>query len=281
MSNIILKDITKIYGESIALIDINLTFLENKIYALLGRNGAGKSTMLNIISNRVVPNCGEVFWGDVPLRENDEAQSNIYCMSEAAMFQGSLKFEKVLEISKTFYPNLDIEYAENLCRLFDLDKKKRLSSFSTGYTSIYKIILALSSGAAAVFLDEPILGLDANHRELFYQELLSRYMEKPATYIISTHLIEEAAKFVERAVIIKEGRIIADETVDDLTKNIYVISGTKGDVDEYVSDKEIFGESSMGGLKSVYIKGSLPNNIPSRLEASKPELQQLFIKMTQ
>lgn len=280
MSDIILKNVTKLYGKTAALMDMSVTFRENTIYALLGRNGAGKSTMLNIITNRVPASHGEVFWGDKLLTENDEALRNIYCMSENNIFPENVTVMKTMEITKLFYPSFDTEYAYALSERFGLDKKKRLRSLSTGYASISKIVLALASGAQAIIFDEPVLGLDVNHREMFYSEMLTRYMDKPSTYIISTHLVEEAARLVERAVIIKNGRLVTDSTVEELMAGVYTVSGAKNDVEEYVKDKSRFGEASIGGLKTVYVRGECPASPPERLEIGKPELQQLFIHLT-
>ena len=281
MSDITLKSVTKLYGQNAALMDVSLTFQDKMIYTLLGRNGAGKSTLLGIMSNRVIPSCGEVLYGELPISENDEALKNIYCMSDVDIFSRDLRFSDAIDITRIFYPETDKEYALKLCEKFSLDPRKRLLSLSTGYKSIGKSILALASNAEAILLDEPVLGLDANHRERLYAELLDKYINRPALYIISTHLVEEAAKLVERAVIIKDGRLLTDSTVEELCGSAYTVTGAKDRVDEYVQDKEFFGETVMAGLKSVYVKGKLPEKLPPQLEAGKPELQQLFIHMTE
>ena len=81
-------------------------------------------------------------------------------------------------------------------------------TLSTGYKSIFKLVLALSVNVPYLFLDEPVLGLDANHREMFYRILLEKYIEEPFTIVISTHLIEEVASVIEHVVILKDGKIV-------------------------------------------------------------------------
>lgn len=279
MNGIEIKGLTKIYGKNTALDNANLTFEENKIYGLLGRNGAGKSTMLNLISNRIFATSGEIYIDGEPSVENDKALSKIYCMSEKNLIPGGFKFKKAIEVTALFYPDFDKDYAYELAKKFDLDVKKKMISFSTGYNSIAKIILALASNAKYVFFDEPVLGLDPNHRELFYKELLEKYINDGGTFIISTHLIEECANILEKVVVIKEGKIIADKTTEELLETAYTVSGKAAAVDEYCRGKEVMGSDAIGGLKSAYIKGK-PENVPEGLEVSKASLQNLFVQMT-
>ena len=102
-----------------------------------------------------------------------------------------------------------------------MDTRKKAVTLSTGYKSIFKIILALSLDVPYLLFDEPVLGLDANHRELFYKLLLESYGEKPKTILIATHLIEEIAHVIEHIVIIKRGEILRDEPVETLLESGY------------------------------------------------------------
>lgn len=279
MNGIELKGLTKNYGKVCALDNVSLTFEKNKIYGLLGRNGAGKSTMLNLISNRIFPTSGDISIDGERSVENDKALGKIYCMSEKNLLPKNMRFKNAIELTKIFYPDMDVDYAYKLCEKFELEPKKKLSSFSTGYSSIYKIILALSCNADYVFFDEPILGLDANHRELFYKELLQKYIDNGGTYIISTHLIDECANLFEKVIIIKEGKVIIDNDTEELLAQAYTVSGSGVLVDEYCKGKEVIGSDAIGGLKSAYIKGA-PENVPEGLEISKASLQNLFVQIT-
>ena len=132
-----------------------------------------------------------------------------------------------------------------------------------------------------MFFDEPVLGLDAHHRDLFYRELINRYSEKPTTYIISTHLIEEAADIIEKVVILKEGRLIADEDTETLLSQGYSVSGSASAVDEFCKGKKLLGEDTLGGLKTAYVLGKCnKDEATGYIEISKLDLQKLFIQMT-
>ena len=279
MRGIELKNLTKHYKDTKALEDVTLTIEYGKVYGLLGRNGAGKSTMVNLISNRIFPTSGEIFVDGEPSIENDSALRKIFTMSEHNLLPVDKKFKDAVKIVSMFYPDFDKDYAFRLAQMFELDVKKKLMSLSTGYSSIAKLIIALASGADYIFFDEPVLGLDANHRELFYRLLIERYAETGSTFIISTHLIDECANLIEKAIIIDKGRLVTADDTERIMENSYTVTGPAELVDKYIAGKTVVGSDTVGGIRSAYVKGK-PENVPQGLEISKASLQSLFIQMT-
>ncbi len=280
MSQIVVKNLTKRYGATTALDNVSLTIEEGKIYGLLGRNGAGKSTLLNLITNRIFPTEGEVTIDGQPVVENDAVLGKVYCMSEQPLYPDSMTVRDVFKWTRVFYPDMDVEYARQLAAKFKLNTGKKLKALSTGYTSIYKIIAALSCNAPVMLLDEPVLGLDANFRDLFYRELISIYSEKPRTIVISTHLIEEAAEVIEHVFIIKNGRVIMDDTTQNVLTAGYTVTGPAARVDAFTTGRQVLGSDTLGGIKSAYLLGSLDSEVPDGVEVSRMKLQNLFIHLT-
>jgi len=281
MSGIEVRNATKNFGNVHALSDVTVHFEENKIYGLLGRNGAGKSTLLNVITGRIFADGGEVLVDGEPSLENDQALGKIYMMSEKNYYPESMKIRDVFAWTKEFYPDFDTAYAVRLAERFELNIDKKVRSLSTGYSSIFKLITALSTNARYIILDEPVLGLDANHRDLFYKILIEKYSENPSTVIISTHLIEEAAGVIEHVIIIKDGKVIRDESREELMAKGYTATGAAGAVDQFTADKNLLGTDILGGLKTAYILGKLDRAaVPDGIEISKMDLQRLFIQLT-
>lgn len=275
------KNVSKSFGSTCALGGVSINLEENRIYGLLGRNGAGKTTLLNIITNRIFADEGEVLVDGLSSMENDEALSKIYMMGEKNYYPDNMKIKEIFRWTKEFYPSFDMDYAKKLADLFELNLSKNVKSLSTGYNSIFKVIIALSVNTAYVLLDEPVLGLDANHRDLFYKLLIEKYSSHPATYVISTHLIEEVSNIIEDVIIIKKGKIIKNETREELMSVGYTVSGMASLVDEFIKGKEVIGTDSIGGLKSAYIMGQIiRTDIPKGLEITKMDLQKLFVQLT-
>lgn len=281
MSKIEVRDLTKSYGKTTALNNVSVTFKENCIYGLLGRNGAGKSTLLNIISGRTFADSGEVLIDGVNASGNDSALGKVHLMSEQLLYNPSLKVKDMFRTASFYYPDFDMEYALKLCSEYELDTNRKLSKLSTGYRTIAKAVNALACGAPIVFFDEPVLGLDANHRDLFYKHVVNRYSEHPATFVISTHLIEETAGIIERAVVIQKGELLLDNDVEEVRSMGYSVSGKAADVDSFAKGRELMGEDVLGGLKTVYIKGQLSEEeLPDGLTAEPMNLQNIFIHLT-
>ena len=280
MSVITIKNITKNFKDVVALDDFSVTFEENKIYGLLGRNGAGKSTLLNLMTNKIFPTSGEILIDGENVLENDKALSKMFCMCDKNLYPESFKIKQAFKWTKEFFPDFDTDYANELAKKFGLNLKKTIKGLSTGYNSIFKLILALSANTPIVLFDEPVLGLDANHRDMFYKELIKNYSENPRAIIISTHLIEEVSNIIEDVVIIKNGKKILDDSVQNVLAKGYSVSGAGDNVDAFIKNKEIIGVDILGGLKIAHIIGNVDNNIPNNLEVTKLDLQRMFIQLT-
>lgn len=281
MSAIKVEKISKSFGPVQAVQDVSVTFEENKIYALLGRNGAGKSTLLNLITGRHFSDAGKISIDGEVIVENDRQLRKIFMMSEKNLYPVGMKVGEALSFTQSFYPLFDMEYAKSLAARFELRTDKKIKTLSTGYQSIFKMIAALSTNAPFILLDEPVLGLDANHRDLFYKVLVEKFAEGKSTIIISTHLIEEAASVVEHVVIIKNGKIIRDEDRDTLLANAYMVTGLASEVDEFTAGRTLLGSDQLGGMKTSYMLGTFTKSeVPEHVEITRMDLQRLFIQLT-
>lgn len=282
MNAIQIKNITKRYKDVTALDDVSFSFEFGKIYGFLGRNGAGKTTLINIIANRIFADQGEILIDGIPAKENMGVHEKIFCMSEADLYDRDLKVKDHFKWTNRFYTDFDLKKAFELSKKFNLDTNKRFKALSKGYQSIFKLIIALSLNVPYVIFDEPVLGLDANHRELFYSLLLKEFENNERTLIIATHLIEEVSNIVEEVVLIDKGKILVQETVEELLEKGYSVSGAAQEVDHYCVGRNVIGYDELGGLKVAYILGEktvLPQE--SNLQITAMNLQKLFVKMTE
>lgn len=282
MSKIEVRNVTKRYGGVVALDNVTLTLEGDKIYGLLGRNGAGKTTLLNILSNRIFPDEGCALIDGLPAMENDGAQAMLYMMAEKDYYPEGMRVKDVFLWTSRFYEGrFRMDYAQSLLDAFGLDPRKKVKQLSTGYRSIYKIITALALTTPVLLLDEPVLGLDANHRELLYRTIVSNYADSPRTIVISTHLIEEVSSLIEEVVIVKQGRVIRQAPYEELLASGHTVSGPAGAVDAYVSGRHLLGMDTLGGLKTAYVLGKADrDSVPPQLEITKLDLQKLFIQLT-
>ena len=282
MNAIEIKNVSKRYKDVTALDDVSLSFEYGKIYGFLGRNGAGKSTLINIMANRIFADQGEISIDGLQGKENMEIHEKLYCMSETDLYDSGLRVRELFKWSARFYDSFDLKKAYEIAEKFNLNTNKKLKTLSKGYQSIFKLTVALSLDVPYVVFDEPVLGLDANHRELFYDLLLEDYEANQRTIIIATHLIEEVANIIEEEVVIDQGKILLQETTEALMDKGYCVSGIAEEVDGYCEGKNVIGYDELGNLKLAYVLGEreeLPSG--SNLQLSNMNLQKLFVKLTE
>ncbi len=280
MSSIKVNHLVKHFGDIKAVDNLSITFEDWKIYGLLGRNGAGKTTLLNIMTNRIFADSGSVIVNNESVLHNNTSLSNIYLMGEKTYYPTSMRVSEAFNWTKSFY-SFDSDYATILAEKFQLNTKSKIGKLSTGYTSIFKIIIALAVDVDFIIFDEPVLGLDAYHRDLFYKLLLKSYADRPRTFIISTHLIEEVSSIIENVIIIDKGSIIRNESCEELLKTGYTATGSVSNIDKFIAGKNVIDTDTFGNLKSAYILDSeIPPKNVENIEITSLDLQKLFIKLT-
>jgi len=283
-TDIILKthNICKSYGTIEALKNINLQLEDKKIYGLFGRNGAGKTTFLNIITSRIFADSGNVTYLGQDIFENPGIITGDSCyMPEKHYFPARFRVRELLSLGKMSFPNFDKPYADKLCRIFKLNTSQKYGELSRGYQSIFRIVLGLAANTALTIFDEPVLGLDAVSRDQFYSELIEQFSENPRLFIISTHLIEESADLFNEAIIIKDGEIIRHTSVEELLSHAFYVSGLKIRVDEFVKNRRVIGSQTVNNMKMAVVEGNLNDEEPSSgLQFFPLTIQKLFIHLT-
>lgn len=275
-----IKEVSKIYGKNIILDNVSINIEPQKIYGLLGNNGAGKSTLLNIINNRIFSTTGKVELSGESIFDNEKSLNKIYLMSEDDLYPSKLKINSLFKLTEKFYGEFDWDLAHRMLEEFELNPYKHLNKLSTGYRSITKLIVALCVPCDYIFLDEPVLGLDANHREMFYNFLLDTYQERLRTFVISTHLIEEISNLLERVIILDKGKIIDDNELEQLLYEAYVLSGAANEIEDLLKDVQVLDKEVLGGATTVYIKGYITRKSLGNIKVTPMSLQDYFKKVT-
>ena len=251
------EHITKVYGGREVLKDVSLTLEPGKIYGLIGRNGAGKTTLLSILTAQNPATKGTVSVDGEPVWENRKALEKL-CFSRelnvgAESGIAAIKVKEYLRIAATYYADWDKDMEQRLMALFELDGKKILGKLSTGMLSLVTIIGAMCSRAPSTLRDEPVAGLDVVAREQFYKLLLEEYAATGRTFVISTHIIEEAADVLEEVIIIHEGHVLLVEDTQALLERVRYVSGKADEVDAAVAGLEVHHPETLGRSKGVTV----------------------------
>ncbi len=282
MSVISFDAVTKRYGDITALDAVSVDLSENTIHGLLGRNGAGKSTMMQIATGQSFASSGAVrVFGENPV-ENERVLDRVCFISENQRYPDSFKVRHVLQSGRTVFDGWDQDLADALVADFGLRPAQPVKKLSRGQRSAVGVIVGLASRAKITFFDEPYLGLDAVARQLFYDRLLSDYAEHPRTVVLSTHLIDEVADLIEHVVLIDQGRVLLDEDVETLRGSAFEVRGPGDLVEEFVASHEILHRESLGGGTRVTVRGADAGAARTLGLALEPvSLQQLVVRTTQ
>ncbi|PFR47764.1 ABC transporter ATP-binding protein [Bacillus cereus] len=279
------KDVTKKYKKKIAVNEVTISLDEHKIYGLLGRNGAGKTTLLNLLAGQITSSSGSVSIFGENVFENSKAMQSICFIRVKEEAHLSFKVKEIFKMCSMFYKNWDGKYAEELADKFQLNMTEKYHKLSHGMQTVVGIIQGLASRAPITIFDEPTTGLDAAHRELFYNLLLEDYGEYPRTIIVSTHLVEEVTHVIEDVIIIKEGKLVVQSSVEDLLQQGHIISGKKDKVDEFSINKKVINREVYGNKGIAVIWEELSNEDYYSLEKEgllieSITLQKLFIHIS-
>ena len=280
-----IEKMKKSYGKVNVLDSIDLVLEEGKIYGLLGRNGVGKTTLLNIISNRIKEDSGQVKVFGHRVFENEKIVEDIAITGEQRPELKEMKVKEIFEMASILYKNWDEEYKKNLVKKFKVQENKRYEKLSKGNQTIIGLILGLASRARLTIFDERSIGLDAAYREEFYKLLLEDFEKHPRTIIISTHLIDEVTNLFEDIIILKDKKVFIKEEVQKLLDKGYYVNGNRESVDRLIKNKRIIHREEFGAMSLIAIFGQLSEDEKLELkkdniEISKIPLQKLFVYLT-
>ncbi|MGW5953779.1 ABC transporter ATP-binding protein [Bacillus mycoides] len=279
------KNLSKKYKKKLAVNEVTISLEEHKIYGLLGRNGAGKTTLLNILAGQIISSSGSVAVFGENVFENSKAMRSICFVRVKEEAPLSYKVKEIFKLCNMFYKNWNQKYAEELAGKFQLNMKEKYHKLSHGMQTVVGIIQGLASRAPITIFDEPTTGLDAAHRELFYSLLLEDYGEYPRTIILSTHLVEEVTHVIEDVIIIKEGRLVVQSSVEDLLQQGHIISGKKDKVDAFsinkkVINREVYGNKGIAVIWEEFTNEDYYSLEKEGLAVDEITLQKLFIHIT-
>lgn len=271
-----LKQVTKQYGQATVLKNITLSIEEPGIYCLLGRNGAGKTTLLKSIAGYQNITSGSIQVDGKAITTTTLDTGVSYIENFAKHF--NLPVQKLLRIASEVNPNYDYDFAAEMMDRFELEGKKKFRHLSLGMKTMVSTIICLASSKNIILLDEPVLGFDALMRVEFYDMLTESFRKHPRIILVSTHIIEEIAKTIQKLILIDRGSVRFFDTLQAVETKAFCISGLQKDVEAATKDRNVIGQDAVGGLVTSYIFDNPPEETGS-LEIRPLSLQEFFIQM--
>ncbi|WP_096200193.1 ATP-binding cassette domain-containing protein [Bacillus sp. FJAT-45350] len=268
---------------------ISFTLEHGKTYGLLGRNGAGKTSLLSLLASYRDPSSGELLIDGEDPFENKKVMPHVGFVYETNYSDEDEAVKGYFEFVERYRPFFDRAYAEELASRFKVPLDKSISTLSSGKQSALNAILGLASRTPVTILDEVYLAMDAPTRELFYQEVIEEQSRHPRTMILSTHLVSEMEYLFDHVLLLHDGKLLVDEEYDAFVGRGASVTGASTEVDSFMasmaSGLKRLKTQQLGDTKSVMVYGELSEE--KRLEAVRlgldvgtVSLQELFIHLT-
>lgn len=283
MNAIQLSNLTKYYGKSRGILNLNLDVKEGEFFGFIGPNGAGKSTTIRTLLGLITPSSGQAKIFDETIRQrNPQIRSPIgYLPSEAVFYRG-MNVKDLLKLSADLHHKDCSAEREILCRRLQLDVNRKVDELSFGNRKKVAIVSALQHQPKLLILDEPTSGLDPLMQREFFHIIRERN-EQGATVFLSSHVLSEIQRNCTRAAIIREGRIIACDRVEALSKTNAKRISVQGQV-SLDSLEEIRDLKENDGIFSFLYGGDIHRLLETLsagtitdLSISDPDLDEIFL----
>lgn len=283
MNAIKTTSLTKYYGKARGIIDIDLTVEEGDFFGFIGPNGAGKSTTIRTLLGLIAPTSGtaEIFHKNME-QQKEEILANLGYMPSEANFYPKMKVKEVLRLSAALR-NLDCtKEANQLCERLSLDTDKKIRELSLGNRKKVSIVCALQHKPKLCVLDEPTSGLDPLMQREFYAILKERNQEG-TTIFLSSHVLSEVQRYCKHAAIIREGRLLITDSIENLghtdAKRVTLRGITTPPNLEMIKDLKIHGDTIQflySGTPKMLLNTlvSLPL---TDINIAEPDLEEVFM----
>ncbi|MBR4021148.1 MAG: ABC transporter ATP-binding protein [Ruminococcus sp.] len=216
-----LKNVTKAFKAHKALDNVDMTINKGSVYGLLGSNGAGKSTILRLLSGIYRQEGGEVLIEGKPVYDNVELKQRIFFINDETVQFTSYTLNNLKDLYKSYYPNFSEEIFEKLKTKINLPTNRKISTFSKGMKRQAIFIIALACNTDYLLLDEAFDGLDPTMRIIVRQMLVDAMIERNLTVVISSHNLKEMNDLCDTVGLLHNGKIIFSSELDNLKGDIH------------------------------------------------------------
>jgi ABC-2 type transport system ATP-binding protein len=224
------------FGTDDAVCDLSLEVPRGSTLGLLGMNGAGKSTTLRMLMGLLRPHSGEArIDGREVIKHGASLRRSIGYVPERPTVYGWMRVRDAMRFCQQLQPQWDSATAEELLRMFRLDRNKRVDSLSKGMATKLHLLLALAHRPSTLILDEPLSGLDPVVRDEFLEGVLTGVCQRDCTIILSSHQVDDVQRLADRVAILHEGRLLLEGDTQAILRDTRRLRLTLADSDVEVA----------------------------------------------
>ena len=283
--------LTKYFDDITAVDHVSVTIKEGGVFGLIGTNGAGKSTVLRMLTGVLKPDEGTIAVDDMPIWDNPEAKKRIFFIADEPYFFTSAKPADMEKYYSSVYESFDKDYFYSLLEKFDLDKNRKISTFSKGMKKQLALILGISAKTKYLICDETFDGLDPVMRQGIKSLFAKEMDERGLTPVIASHNLRELEDICDHIGLLHKGGVLLSKDLEDMKFHLHKVQCVVPDEtreEQLLKELEVLKYHRQGSLLMITARGTR-TEIMNRVEAADPifseiiplSLEEIFISETE
>lgn len=213
------QNLSKIIDQKEILRDIQFELTIGEIVGLVGRNGSGKTTLFRTLNNHYLADSGEIILQGTNLLEDPQYKNQLFFIDEKENFFNPYSLKKIAAFYQLSYPKFDLDFFTKLIHAYQLPLNRSYQRLSKGMQKLFLLILAMSSKATYIFLDEPFDGLDVLVKKQMIELLLDAVGNQPISILISSHQLNELEPIIDRVMLLSQHTITQDYQLEALREH--------------------------------------------------------------
>lgn len=268
-----IKNLTKGFGERIAVKDVSIAIEKGSMFGLVGSNGAGKSTLFRLLAGIYKPDRGSITYGGAPVWENPAVKEKLFFVTDELYLPSVQSIKSISGIYKAAYKDFNTERLNTLVSALKLNPKASFGTYSKGMRRQAAVAFALSTMPDYLLLDETFDGLDIVMRGFIKQVIYEDMAERGTTVLLSSHSLKELEDCSDRIALLHRGEIVMDSDLADLKDTrVKVQIALDGDFDESLFAFLDIRDYKRNGKVASFIATGDKGDIEARLRAMEPLL---------
>ena len=281
-----IENLTKSFDNTVVLSKLSSNIKRGSIYGLIGTNGAGKSTLLNIISGVYLPDSGSVKINGEDVYENIKIKQKIAYISDEPYFFNSFTMEEMARYLSNTNCDFTMEKFYEVSKLFPLDIKKKINTFSKGMKRQAAIVFEISKKPDIILCDESFDGLDPVIRQLVKRIIINEVADRNMTAVVSSHNLKELENFCDVIGILHENKIVCEKSLDTLKDSFVKLQvAFEKDTDEsFLEDFDVVSKDKRSSICELVIRGNkdeiietMNSHNPILIDVLELTLEDIFI----
>ncbi len=282
MSVLVCENCSKILQKKEIIKNFSYNFLENQVYAILGKSNSGQNELLNLITGRIMLTEGQIFLDGLPFGNHHRHINKICFIASDMRFSGQTNILQIFKMMASFYPNWDSYYAYELLLHYNIKHHTAFKQLTINQKTILIGILGLASRANITVFDNPMESVDLKDRYDFFNFLYQHQGKYPRTFILSTNLIDEIDYLVDKILLMDHGKLIAHFTIEEIKENFRYLTGKTEVLKSLISGVKIIGVEERGKTLTVCIREKLKKDEIRKyqkylIKISEVPIQKIFI----